>query len=50
MLGDYESQFLLEPYYDWLRRNGGYDYSKKGYLSNHTNGRVEQIIELSGGN
>lgn len=26
----------MKSYYDWIKRNGRYDYSKKGYLTNYT--------------
>lgn len=36
MLPESKDPFVLESWYDWIRHNGGYDYTKNSKLTNHT--------------
>lgn len=36
MLEDSKGPYVLEGWYDWLKHNGRYDYTKKSQLTNHT--------------
>lgn len=40
MLEESKDPYVMESWYDWLKHNGGYDYTKNGQLANTTEGKL----------